>query len=146
MQSILQSKYYNLGENKAGKYLVQTRPQAKSSSIKLPEVHGIGKGLDPNVLPEKQAKHPIAAIKTKDVSQVRPRVGQGIAGLKRKIKTPIPTLINKPIADLTKRQVPNAQPVEQPKLVSKITLIPDYAIPQMKHRGNTSSGKNHAGY
>ena len=39
MQSTLQSKYYNMRT-----YLVQTRSQAKSSSISLSEVHGIGKG------------------------------------------------------------------------------------------------------
>ena len=36
------------------KYLVQTRSQAKSSGIKLPEVHGMGKNLDSNMKPEKQ--------------------------------------------------------------------------------------------
>ena len=44
MQSILQTRYYNLGKGNQGKYLVQTRLQAKSSGIKLPEVQGIGKG------------------------------------------------------------------------------------------------------
>ena len=39
MYSILQEKYYNI-ENSA-RYLVQTQSQAKSSRIKLPEVHGI---------------------------------------------------------------------------------------------------------
>ena len=43
MQGILQSRYYNLDEGKGGKYLVQMRSQAKSSSIKLSEVHGIEK-------------------------------------------------------------------------------------------------------
>ena len=28
--------------------------QAKTSSTKLPEVHGVQKGLDPNLTPEKQ--------------------------------------------------------------------------------------------
>ena len=54
MQGILQSRYYNLGIGKVGKYFVQMRSQAKCSSIKQPEVHGIEKGLDPNILPEKQ--------------------------------------------------------------------------------------------
>ena len=49
MQSILQTRYYNLGEENPVKYLVQTQSQAKSSGIKLPEVHGIGEGLDPNI-------------------------------------------------------------------------------------------------
>ena len=46
MQNILQSRYYNTGKGKEGKYLVQTRSQAKSSSISLLEVYAIGKGLD----------------------------------------------------------------------------------------------------
>ena len=54
MQSILQSNYYNIGKEKVGKYLVQTRSQAISSGIGLPEAPGIDKGLDLNVLPEKQ--------------------------------------------------------------------------------------------
>ena len=53
MQSILQTKYYNLGEGNLGKYLVQTRSQVKSSGTRLPEVHGVDKGLDLNILPEK---------------------------------------------------------------------------------------------
>ena len=36
------------------KYLIQTRSQAKSSGIKLLEVHGVRKNLDPNLKPEKQ--------------------------------------------------------------------------------------------
>ena len=36
------------------KYLIQTRSQTKSSGIKLPEVHGVGKNLDPNLKTEKQ--------------------------------------------------------------------------------------------
>ena len=39
--------YYNIGNSV--KYLVQKQSQAKSSGIKLPEVHGISKGLDPNI-------------------------------------------------------------------------------------------------
>ena len=54
MQSILHSRYYNIGKGKEGKYLVHTSSQAISSGISLPEVHGIGKGLGPNILPEKQ--------------------------------------------------------------------------------------------
>ena len=45
-------KYYNT--RKTEKYLVQTWSQTKSSGIKLPEVHGMSKNLDPNVIPEKQ--------------------------------------------------------------------------------------------
>ena len=43
MYQVLHEKYYN-----AEIYLVQTRSKARSSGIKLPEVHGMGKNLDPN--------------------------------------------------------------------------------------------------
>ena len=48
MHKVLYENYYDI-EN----YLVQTRSQAKSSGIKLPEVHGVGKNLDPTIKPEK---------------------------------------------------------------------------------------------
>ena len=36
------------------KYLIQMHSQAKTSCTKLAEVHGVQKGLDPNLRPEKQ--------------------------------------------------------------------------------------------
>ena len=44
----------------------------KSSGIKLPEVHGIDKSLDPNKQPEKQVIKPIFS-KSKEDSQRKPR-------------------------------------------------------------------------
>ena len=35
------------------------RSQTESSGIKLPEVHGVRKNLDPNILLEKQHANPI---------------------------------------------------------------------------------------
>ena len=64
----LDDNYYN------EKYLVQTRSQAKSSGIKLPEVHDTGKNLDPNLKPEKQH------IMPKQRSKERPCIGQERAG------------------------------------------------------------------
>ena len=43
MQNILQSKYYNIGKDEIGTYLVQTRSQATSGGIRLPEVYELGK-------------------------------------------------------------------------------------------------------
>ena len=71
MQSILQTRYYNLGKGSPVKYLVLTQSQAKSSVVKLWELHGIGKGLDPNVQPEKQVIKPIVNTKMKEVSQIK---------------------------------------------------------------------------
>ena len=56
-------------------YLVQTRSQARSSGIKVPEVHYMRKNLDPNIKPEKQYANPIRG------SVVKLYIGQGRAGL-----------------------------------------------------------------
>ena len=53
MHKVLQENYY-----KTDSYLVQTRSQAKSSGMKLPEVHGLRQNLGPNIKAEKQ--HAIA--------------------------------------------------------------------------------------
>ena len=111
MQNILQSKYYNIG-----KYLVQTRSQTKSSGISLPEVHGIGKGLDLKILPEKQVIKPIITSEAKGISQIiKPRLSQGRAGLIWKIKLSISPLIIKPIAKLTKNPILHTQNKKQKK-------------------------------
>ena len=56
MHSILHNTYCNIGNSE--KYLIQTQSQANSSGIKLPDIHGIGKDLDPNIQPEKQVIKP----------------------------------------------------------------------------------------
>ena len=81
MQSILQSRHYNIGEGIEEKYLVETRLQAKSSGIILPEVQCIDKGIDPNIRPEKQIIKPIVSSEAKGVTQIKPRLGQGRAGI-----------------------------------------------------------------
>ena len=77
MYQALENKFY-LGNNfYKDKYLIQMRSQAKSSSIKLPEVHGMRKNLDPNLKPEKWHTLP------KQGSLERLCIGQGRAGSKR---------------------------------------------------------------
>ena len=78
MKSILQDKYYKVGETKE-MYIVQTRSQTKVSGVQLPEVHGSRKRLDPHGVPKKQSQ-PIAGL---DVDR-KPRIGQGRAGVRRK--------------------------------------------------------------
>ena len=55
MYKILENNLNNIDKNNFGngKYLIQTHSQAKTSGIKLPEVHGVGKSLEPNLIPEK---------------------------------------------------------------------------------------------
>ena len=75
-------------------YLIQTGSQAKMSGTKLPEVHGIQKGLGPNLRPEKQHTIP------KQGKSERLQMGQGRAGSKRKKPDPINQALNQP-SDVT---------------------------------------------
>ena len=71
----------------------------------------------------------------KDISQIKPRLGQGRVGLRHKnIKTPIP------IVQATEKQSEVLAP-KPPKIQDKSVPIPYYATAQMKHRGYTSSRK-----
>ena len=54
MYQVLENNFYLENNSYDDKYLIQTRSQAKSSSIKLLEVYGMRKNLDPNLKPEKQ--------------------------------------------------------------------------------------------
>ena len=78
MKSVLQDRYYKVGENRE-KYMVQTRLQVKASGVQLPEVHGSRKRLDPYRIPEKQSQPTVGL----DVDR-KPRIGQGRAGVRRK--------------------------------------------------------------
>ena len=82
--------------------------QAKSSGITLPQVHGIGKGLDRNIRPERQVIKPITASEAKGVTQIKPRLGQGRAGIKQKIKLPVSLPLDRPIIQLKKNQFHNS--------------------------------------
>ena len=76
-----------------GKCLIQTCSQAKTSSTKLPEVHGIRKELNPNLRPESNMQCQKQGISEK------PWVGQGRVGLRR--RRPEPDHINQP-SDVTR--------------------------------------------
>ena len=54
MYQVLENKFHLENNSCTDKYLIKMQSQAKSSGIKLPEVHGMGKNLDPNLRPEKQ--------------------------------------------------------------------------------------------
>ena len=88
---ILNDNYYNID-----KYLIQTRSQARSSGIKLPEVHGMGKNVDPNIKPGKQHANP------KQGHVERPHTGQRRGGLRRRKPDPINQTINQP-SDLSQK-------------------------------------------
>ena len=126
MQNVLQTRYYNIGEREQGQSLVQTRSQTKNSGIILPEVHCIDKGMDPNIRPEKQVIKPLRSRETKGISQITPRLGQGRAGMKRKmfhfpvsqphVKPEQPKLLpgRRPLIQITERP-----PLQQPQNINQ---------------------------
>ena len=83
------------------------RLQAKSSGIKLPEVHGMRKNLDPNLKPERQHTLPKQGIVE------RLRVGQGRAGSKRKRPDPVSNTINQ--ASNLSQKIPGRTEIETRK-------------------------------
>ena len=82
---MLQDKYYNLKGEKE-RYMIQTRSQTKASGVQFPEVHGTRKGLDHHTIPEKQWQ-PIIRL----IIEKKPRLVQGRAGIKRKVRLAPPS-------------------------------------------------------
>ena len=83
------------------------RSQAKSSGIKLPEVHGMRHNLHPNLKPEIQHTLP------KQGSMERPHVGHGRAGSKREKPDPINHTINQ--ASNLSQKIPGRTEIETRK-------------------------------
>ena len=102
------------------KYLVQTRSQVRSSGIRLPEIHGANKGLDPHVQPGKQKLFPTQTInKGMPTHPIpKPRIGQGRAGLRRKVNTlqPIPLPHQLPTQLMTKHVQKVVVPLPEPTI------------------------------
>ena len=96
------------------RYLIQMRSQVKTSGTILPKVHGVNKGVDARS--GKQMIKPLATsvqshvpAESKGHYHVKPRLGQGRAGIKKKmLRFPIPQLYDK---------------AEQPKLFPGSRLI-----------------------
>ena len=107
--------------------MVQTRSQMKASGVQLPEIHGSRKGLDPHKIPEKQPQ-PIVGL---DLNR-KPRLGQGRAGVRRKIKAP-PSSYTGPGSSKSKPIIINDESVSvadtvPPKPMHEI--LPPYLLPQ----------------
>ena len=110
MYKILEDNLENFCDDK---YLIQTQSQAKSSGIKLPEVHGVEKSLNPNLRPGKQHTFP------KQGNLERSCIGQGRARSKRKKPDPINQAINKP-SNLS-QEIPGRAKIETRKTNSMHT-------------------------
>ena len=132
-------------------YLVQTRSQVKSSSIKLLEIHGANKGLNPHVQPGKERSFASLPIQTIDKGLPthpvpKPRIGWGRARLRRKVKTfqpislpyqlpaqPIVEHVQKtimPLPEPTNQSQSHVQPQIIPRLLSQHQLVDPTHITQ----------------
>ena len=76
------------------KYLEQTRSQTKSSGVELPKVHRVEKGLDPHIKLGKQSLVSLLTDMRPPISE--PRIGQGRAGIRRKVRIVLPLQIPAP--------------------------------------------------
>ena len=76
LKSLLHEHFYQIdsmngfSETEANKYLVQTRSQEKSSGIKVPEIHGANKGINPHVKPGRQ--RPLPTLPTHSIPPTIP--------------------------------------------------------------------------
>ena len=133
---------------KTDRYFIQTRSQAKSSSIKIPEIHGANKGLDPHVQPGKQRPLPSLPIHSIDKGPPthpipKPRIGQGRAGQRGKVKThqqyhyPISHIVQ----PITKHVQKTVMPLPESTAQSQIDVLPQpvsIPLPQCQQVDPTS--------
>ena len=84
----------------------------------MPEIHGANKGLDPHAQPGKQKSLPIQTInKGMPTHPIpKPRIGQGRAGLRRKVKAPLPIASPHPllVQPITEHDSRTAMPLPEP--------------------------------
>ena len=125
--ALLHRRSIHITYERPNKYLIQTRSRAKCSGIKVLEIHGVNKGINPHVKPERQRPSPTlpsCSIPPINLAQPidkglpthpipMPRIGQGRAGLRRKIRT------NQPIP--LPKQMP-AQPIPTPAPKEALSL------------------------
>ena len=126
MYKILDDNFYLENNLCIVKYLIQMQSQAKSSGIKLPEVQGMRKNLDPNLRPEKQHTLP------KWGGLERPCVGQGRARSKRKRPDPINHAINQPFN--LSQEIPGRTKIETKKTNHVHSKDPTHSINNMDDR------------
>ena len=131
LRSQVDNHFYQINNGtdqpQTNEYLVQTRSQAKSSGIKIPEIYGANKGLDPHVKPGKQRPLPSLPIHSVDKGPrthpiPKPKIGQGRARLRRKVKTnqPIPLPQLTPAQPVTTHVPKEALPLPEPITQSQV--------------------------
>ena len=113
---------------------MQARSQARPSGIKLLEVHGMEKNLDPNIKPEKQHANPI------EESLEKPCIGQGRAGLKKKRPEPINQTIFPPSG--LSQKIPGETKIETGKTNHVHSKDPMHSINNVDERMTHTSSNS----
>ena len=121
---VLQDKYYNL-EGEKERNMIQTRSQTKARGVQLPEVHGRRKGLDLHKILEKQLQ-PI----TRPTTEKKPRLGQGKAVIKGKVKLAPPSQKKEVIGPDSSRPKPIIISDEVVSAVDPILPVPLPKVPR----------------
>ena len=149
LRSQVDNHFYQINNEidqpKTDKYLVQTRSQAKSSGIKVPEIHGTNKGLNPHVKLGKQ--RPLPSLPTHSLPPMllvqhvdkgppthpipKPRIGQGRARLRGKVKTnqPVPLPQQTPAQPMTSHVPKAALSLPEPIIQSQVNVQPQHHMP-----------------
>ena len=147
--SLVGNQFYQINNEasqpETSKYLIQTRSQAKSSGIKLPEIHGTNKGLNPHVKLGRQrplstlpthSMPPILLVQSVDKGQPthpipKLRIGQGRARMRRKMKThqPIPLPKQMPAQPMIAHVPKAALSLPEPVAQSKESMWPQCHVP-----------------
>ena len=134
-----------ISETETNKYLIQTRSQAKSSGIKVPEIHGVNKGINPHIKLGRQRPLPTLPMHNIPPTTLaqpvdkgppshpipKPRIDQGRAGLKRKIRTnqsiPLPKwTLDQPIQTSTPK---DGLSLPEPTVQSQENVQPQHHMP-----------------
>ena len=105
--------------------MIQTRSQTKASGVQLPEVHGTRKRLDPHKILEKQ---PQAIVRL--TIEKKPRLGQGRAGIKRKVRLAPPSQKKEVIGPDSSRPKPIIISDEAVLAVDPILPVPLPKVPR----------------
>ena len=130
-----------ISKTEMNKYLIQTRSQAKSSGIIVPEIYGVNKGINPHVKPERQRPLPTLPTHSTPPTNLappinkgppthpihKPRIGKGRAGLRRKIRTNQPIPLPK---WMLAQPIPTPAPKEAPSLPESIVQSKENVQPQ----------------
>ena len=93
---------------KSERYLVQTWYQTKSSGVKLLDVYGVSKSLDPNIKLEKQNNKPLKG--NRNLNKKKPCIDQGRASMRRRSLLPIIQTITQTL-ELSKK-IPEVSKIE----------------------------------